>query len=333
MSRETEERQGKDIDRRQVSVATIARKSAETESSTGALRGRVGNHGMQRLVHGRTTRVAQRDPDEKKDKAAKSTGQRQQVYIIRDKGLAVGTGNLVHDLEEFKTRVMATKITSDWTLVLSIHGSEELLGAQSPPDWKKNATFYKAADIEKLFNDDKAFVKWRNQFGPNRLSMVSCQISKDFEGTLISNLTRAGADKKRQPARGLGEGCKPMATAFSLNAAPKTRAEFDKLKDSKKNSIRAELQKLNEEWGYYGADPVPESLVIDYYYDEDPKAAWVKVEVTVGRGHSFDELEKTGIPFWNRTTGDKSGEFRDKCTQGAAKLREHKPAVPEVGDE
>jgi hypothetical protein len=174
-------------------------------------------------------------------------------------------------------------------------------------------------------------VKWRDQYGPTFLSLVSCQVSASFEGTLISNLTRAGAGNKRQPQRGLGAGCKPIATAFTVPDAPNTRAEFNKLKPGKQDAIREKLRKLNNTWGYYGAPPVPDDLVVQFYYDEEPKGEWVKVEVMVGTGHTVAELKKTGIPYWNRTTGDKSSEFREKCDQGVGKLkREHKPAVPDV---
>jgi hypothetical protein len=254
----------------------------------------------------------------------------QQVYVVRDEKLRLG-GTLVSDLKDFKRNVMNTKIGTDWTLVLSIHGSEELLGAQAGPDWKKNAIFYKASDIDNLFKGDKDFVKWRDQYGPTFLSLVSCQVSASFEGTLISNLTRAGAGNKRQPQRGLGAGCKPIATAFTVPDAPNTRAEFNKLKPGKQDAIREKLRKLNNTWGYYGAPPVPDDLVVQFYYDEEPKGEWVKVEVMVGTGHTVAELKKTGIPYWNRTTGDKSSEFREKCDQGVGKLkREHKPAVPDV---
>jgi hypothetical protein len=269
---------------------------------------------------------------EEKDKPvpAEGKGPSQQVYVVRDKGLQLG-GTLVSDLEEFKRKVMATKIEADWTLVLSMHGSEERLGAQAPPDWQKNAIFYEASNIETLFNGDKDFVKWRDRYGPTFLSLVSCQVSASFEGTLISNLTRSGS--KRQEKRGLGEGCKPIATAQTLIAAPKTRAEFDKLPQDKRNAIRTQLSELNKVWGYYGAPPVPDDQVVHFYYDEEPKGEWVQVEVMVGKGHTVDELKKTGIPYWNRTTGDKAAEFRRLCDQGVGKLkREHTPAVPDVPD-
>jgi len=73
---------------------------------------------------------------------------------------------------------------------------------------------------------------------------------------LISNLTRAGAGNKRQPQRGLGAGCKPIATTFTVPDAPTTRAEFNRLAQGRQDAIREKLRKVNATWGYYGAPPV-----------------------------------------------------------------------------
>lgn len=340
MNREAQEREAKELERRPLTSTAVAGETvAARASSIGALRARVGNQGAPRLMSNKSGPVVHRQPKDTKkadpkDKAAPAVakGPNQQVFVVRDKGLMLG-GTLVSDLKEFKRSVMASEATSDWTLVLSIHGSEERLGAQEPPDWQKNAIFYAAADIDKLFNGDKDFVKWRDKHGPTYLSLVSCQVSASFEGTLIANLTRASTGDKRQPARGLGEGCKPIATAVSLDEAPGTRAQFDKLSQGKRDAILKKLKGLNDTWGYFGAPPVPDDQVMDYYYDAVPKGEWVKVEVMVGKGHSVKELQKTGIPYWNRTFGDKAADFRAKCDQGVGKLkREHTPRVPEVPD-
>ena len=336
LTKDREAESASQVKRRVMGARTADSKSASQQK---ALRQRVGNQGIPRLMGNKTGPVVQRQPKDTKkpdpkDKVAPvvAKGPNQQVFVVRDKRLQLG-GTLVSDLKEFKRKVMASKTASDWTLVLSIHGSEERLGAQEPPDWQKNAIFYAAADIDKIFNGDKDYVKWRDQYGPIYLSLVSCQVSASFEGTLISNLTRATTGDKRQPARGLGEGCKPIATTVSLNEAPKSRAEFDKLPQGKRDKILKKLKDLNDTWGYFGAPPVANDLVMDYYYDAEPKGEWVKVEVMVGKGHSVDELQKTGIPYWNRTFGDKAADFRAKCDQGVGKLkREHTPRVPEVPD-
>jgi hypothetical protein len=277
------------------------------------------------------TKTAPEPPKEGTEPKPTVTGPLQRLYVVRDKRLQLG-GEFVKDLDDFKHKVMTTKTEADWTLVLSIHGSEERLGAQSPPDWQKDAIFYQAPDIQKLFNNDRDFVKWRDQYGPTYLSLVSCQVSASFEGTLIANLTRAGAGGKRQPGRGLGAGCKPIATTQQFTTA-KTRLEFDKLRAAEREKIIEKLKDLNNRWGYYGAPPVPDDQVLHYYFDEEPKGEWVLVEVMVGTGHDVADLKSTGIPFWNRTTGPKAAEFRKLCSQGVGELkREHAPAVPTVGD-
>ena len=77
-------------------------------------------------------------------------GGQQQLWVVRDKTIALG-GRLVADLAAFKKSVMTTADADGWTLVLAIHGSEDRLGAQAPPDWQKNAVFYDKSDIEALF--------------------------------------------------------------------------------------------------------------------------------------------------------------------------------------
>jgi hypothetical protein len=262
-----------------------------------------------------------------------ATGPHQLVYLVRDKGFQLGGGVLVEDLADFKKRVMATKNKTDWTLVLGIHGSENRLGAQAPPNWEENAKFYDESVIGKRFGDDKAFVQWRDQYGPIRLVLVGCAVGVSLEGAMIANLTRPSTGKSRQSAKGLGKGCKPIAESISLNDAP-TRKQYNKLPDDKRNSIYDQLKKWNEEWGYYGAPPVPEDQLLTYYYDEAPKGAWVMVEVSVGEGHEAAKLKRTGIAFWNRTTGPKAAEFKKLCDQGVDELkRTHEPTVPSVPDE
>lgn len=276
-------------------------------------------------------------PDQKDAKnpapsSSKSTGGSNiKLFTVRDTRLQLG-GTLVKDIEELKKSLMATKDEGEWSLVLAVHGSQERLGAQSPPDWQKNAEFYDASKINSLFEQDKAWVKWRNKYGPTHLSLVACQVSVSFEKTLISNLTRVGSEG-RQPAEGLGEGCKPIASTVTLNDAPDSLAKFNQLPQSRQNAIRDQLIKLNEKWGYYGLKPVPNDKVIHYYYEEEPKNAWVTVEVMVGKGHSVDELKATGIPYWNRTFGPDSPKFRDMCSAGVGELHGHTPTAPPDPDE
>ncbi|MET0862997.1 MAG: hypothetical protein ABWZ98_01550 [Nakamurella sp.] len=277
--------------------------------------------------------ILQRDkkrPSAGRKPPAKVGGGHQQLWVIRDKSIGLG-GQLVSDLAAFKSRVMTTADADGWTLVLAVHGSEDRLGAQAPPDWQKNAIFYDKSDIDALFGGDKAFVAWRDKFGPTALALVSCQVSAPFEDALIKNLTRPGA-AGLQPKRGLGEGCKPMSTALSLSSVPPSKAQFDRLSAPRKESALDELDQLNQRWGYYGAQPVARDLIAHFYYNEDPKGEWVKVEVGVTDA-STHQLKPTGIPFWNRTFGPDAAKFRKYCSQGIATLRQHKATAPPVGDE
>jgi hypothetical protein len=255
-------------------------------------------------------------------------GGQQQLWVVRDAKIALG-GRLVADLAAFKKQVMTTADADGWTLVLAIHGSEDRLGAQAPPDWQKNAVFYDKSDVEALFAD-KAFVAWRDKFGPTGLSLVSCQVSAPFEDVLLKSLTRAG-DKGRQPKRGLGEGCKPMTRSEAGGSMPDTKAAFDKLDTGKRAAALDELDELNKKWGYYGAPPVPRDLLAHYYYVEEPKGEWVLVEV--GATDRSGTLKRTGIAFWNRTTGPESARFRQLCSQGIGTLREHRSVAPPDVDE
>jgi hypothetical protein len=251
-------------------------------------------------------------------------GGQQQLWVVRDAKIALG-GRLVADLAAFKKQVMTTADADGWTLVLAIHGSEDRLGAQAPPDWQKNAVFYDKSDVEALFAD-KAFVAWREKFGPTALSLVSCQVSAPFEDVLLKSLTRG-----KQPKRGLGEGCKPMTRSQGGGSMPGTKAAFDKLDATTRESALDELDELNKKWGYYGAPPVPRDLLAHYYYLEEPKGEWVIVEVGAT---SKGKLKATGIAFWDRTTGPDSARFRDLCSQGIGTLREHRAvAPPDVDDE
>jgi len=57
------------------------------------------------------------------------------------------------------------------------------------------------------------------------------------------------------------------------------------------------------------------------------------------RGHdrhsaTSEKLNKTDIPFWNRTTGPEYAKFRQLCDQGVGELkREHKAGVPPATDQ
>ena len=205
--------------------------------------------------------------------------------VVRDKGLDLGGGVLVSDLSDAKAKLMKRKIDKPWTLVLAIHASENRLGAQSPPDWQKNAIFYDESDVKKVFRGDSAFVAWRNQFGPNRVVLYGCQVTASFEQTIADNLARGG---KAPSATGLGEGCKPLATTlpFGVNS----RREYDKLADTEKEKMLGELQAANQTWGYYGGPPVPNDHVLDYLFNGP----------SPGAGRKWRSLSNTAISTFRR---------------------------------
>ncbi|MFB9682679.1 hypothetical protein [Amycolatopsis plumensis] len=252
--------------------------------------------------------------------------------VVRDRGLDAGGGTYADDLERAKTILMSRRTTGEWTLVLSIHGSEDRLGAQAPPHWQQNARFYDAAAIGALFGGDPAFVRWRDQFGPNRLVMNSCQVSAGFERTLIANLTRTPAPAQaRQGAQGLGEGCRPMTTTEHLvydnprlgfrDATITTRAQWNRIPEADRAGLQQQLRDLNREFGYFGQAPVPDAEVVQYYFDVAPRGGWAKIEVGVGP-HGAEQA--TGIPFWNRATGPRRAEFNRLCDRGIGRLPERR---------
>lgn len=260
----------------------------------------------------------------------------QRLYVVRDPSIGLGGGHLVTDLAAFKAHVMRSQNTGTWTLVLAIHGSLDRIAAQAPPNWQQNAVFYTAADINALFNGDRAWVRWRDTYGPSHLALVSCQVSASFEGAMIDNLTRhvarAGSSTAAptQSARGLGTHCKPLSASRSYEypsgTAITSRRQYQRLSASAKSDMQSALSALNSKYGYYGASPVPNSQIVDYYLDADPHGEWAIVTVGFDQGGNVSD---TDIPFWNRTTGPRSAEFRRLCDQGVGTLnRPHIPRAP-----
>ncbi len=236
---------------------------------------------------------------------------------------------LVDDLAAAKQVMMRGRNPGAWTLVISIHGSQDRLGAQAPPDWQRNAVFYGDASIVALFSGDPEFVRWRNRYGPEHLVMNACQVSAGFERTLISNLTRPpAAGERAQGAPGLGEGCRPLTTTLQLtydNALVTTRRQWNGIPAADRANLESDLRNLNSEFGYFGRSPVPAADVFRYYFDVAPQGGWPKVVVGVG---AHDSERSTNIPFWNRATGPRSGEFHRLCDRGVGRLRGRTGAAP-----
>jgi hypothetical protein len=259
----------------------------------------------------------------------------QQLYVVRDSSIGAGGGKLVTDLAVLKSDVMKLRNTGTWTLVLAIHGSLDRIAAQAPPDWQRNAVFYEATDINILFNGDSAWVQWRDTYGPSHLVLTSCQVSAKLEGTMINNFTRhvsrpgSSTTAPIQSAVGLGTHCKPvtysMAFEFPVGTAITTRKQYQRLSGSAKGDMEIALSDLNSKYGYYGASPVANSHILDYYFDVDPRGSWTIVTVGIDQG---DTISDTDIPFWNRTTGPRAAEFLRFCDQGIGIIRPQTPRSP-----
>jgi hypothetical protein len=198
------------------------------------------------------------------------------------------------------------------------------VGAQSPPDWQLNAVFYDGAKIKELFGD-KAFVDWRDKYGPQRVVLVACQVSQSFNQLVVDALSRSG---KGLLAGGLGPGCKPIAStqpiifqAAGAQAESKytQRAQYDALNPNDKATFEGIVRALNTKWGYFGAPPVPDAEVLRYYFDEIPKGAWVLVEV-----NKKDESTDTLRPWVCRITAD--GPIR-RFSVNAIRWRAHSEVI------
>jgi hypothetical protein len=243
--------------------------------------------------------------------------------VVRDASLDLGGGVLVTDLADAKAKMMARRIDKPWTLVLAVHASENRLGAQSPPDWQKNAIFYDDAAIRALFGADGAFVAWRDQFGPNRVVLYGCQVTAAFEQTIADNLVRGG---KAPTAAGLGEGCKPLATTVTFGVG--SRREYDALAESEKAKMLGEVQAANTTWGYYGGPPVPNDQVIDFLFKGPKPGSWPQVEVIVKQGDDYVSANPP-IPYWNRLS---NATFLHQCTKAVGNLRQRATVTPMTND-
>jgi hypothetical protein len=269
--------------------------------------------------------------EEKKDQPAKPDPATAYYHIVvRDPDIDLGGGVLVNDLTAAKATLMQRRIDKPWTLVLSIHASENRLGAQIPDKPQKTDVFYDANDISKLFGGDSAFVQWRDQYGPTNFVLYGCQVTKSFEQTIADNLIRGG---KAPSVVGLGEGCKPLSNAATFLDAKdkevKSRAQYDKLSDSEKTDILNLAKEVNSKWGYYGGPPVPDGEVLDYLFKGPKPGSWPRVEVIVKKGDDYVSANPP-IPYWNRLS---NSQYLHSCTKAVGNLRERKPVAPVPKDE
>jgi hypothetical protein len=257
-------------------------------------------------------------------------GPKQHAYVVRDKSIDAGGSTYVSDLVALRKRLMSGKSSGDWTLVLSIHGSEDRVAAQKGPNWQKNAIFYESADVRTIFGTPD-FVAWRRAHGPTRVVLVSCQLSASFEHVVQSVLLKSG----KAPSKislGLGKGCKPDASTETyrwirttgrsdIEVPVRSWTTYRKMSAADKEIMLTSLKQWNSDWGYFGSPPVPEADVLHWYFDESPYGGWPCVRVEVGG-------QPTEIPYWNRTSGAKAAEFRRLCSQSMGRLRPHRPRVP-----
>jgi hypothetical protein len=310
---------------------------APGEFSPGSLEGRrLIAHELTHVIQQNSSRTPSIQRDEKKGQepaqqpapqaapAQQEAGSAYYHIVVRDKDLDLGGGVLVDDLAAAKKTLLKRKVDKPWTLVLSIHASENRLGAQSGPNWQDRAVFYDEAAIKALFGGDNAFVAWRNQFGPSQVVLYGCQVTAAFEQTITDNLTRGG---KASAAHGLGEGCKPQSTRVTFGV--ETRAAYDALAEDEKAKMLGEVQKTNDTWGYYGGPPVPRDKVIDYLFKGPMPGWWPKVEVIVKTGDKYLPTNPP-IPYWNRLS---SSQYLQHCTHAVGNLREHKPSAPTMREE
>jgi len=228
------------------------------------------------------------------------------LFVVRDRGIALG-GTYVKDLAEFKTKVMALKNQEPWTLVLAIHGAVDHVAAQLPSDVAHTVRYF-AADLTKLFSTAD-WTSWREAHGPSHLVLTACQVDSALEGVLIRLLTRGGPSQ--QAPQGLGHGCKPWVKGEwpTWNGQPiKEWKKYKSLGPDGQDYVTTTLKAWNRTWGYYGAPPVPDAKVLEYFFDEIPKGEWPRVAVGLSAGPGL--AKETHIPYWNRST---SPDFTKLC--------------------
>lgn len=126
-------------------------------------------------------------------------------YVISDAGLNIGNGVFLNWLEQLCPRLMRLRWRHRWTLVVSIHSSQNFIANQTRA-LRGGPGSYDAAAINRIFAGNPRFVRWRDRYGPARIVLNSCQVSSALEGVIISAITRPGSG---QPAQGLGTGCRP----------------------------------------------------------------------------------------------------------------------------
>ena len=247
---------------------------------------------------------------------AGNRSRRELGYVaVGDPQLNYGGGYLVQHLTEVPAALMRISRPNEWTLVLSIHGAQNLVADVGGQVRTGGPDAYDAARVRSIFSTPE-FVRWRNANGPTRLVMNACQLSREFEAVFIDVLTRAGApggsrgtQQGQQQPQGLGTGCRPSTRMEGIEGV-NTRADYDGLSAAERARWLRHFQEINRRWGYFGRPPVPDGQVLHYLFGEPPVGEWPIVEVTSDR-------RPTGVPFWDRRH---HGDFWRLCTGGIAEL-------------
>lgn len=249
-----------------------------------------------------------------------------QIYYVLAKDLQYGNGIMVDSMDAMKKSLLKKTPKGMWNLVISIHGSLGVLATRGGYLKRKDTKgVYREADIDKIFNDDKKFVAWRKKYGPNRVILVGCQVELKFEKHIIKTFVKPTS---KQKAIGLGARCRPHTIVTTLfweqdgkDIDIDSRTDWRKLSGSARRILTDQLKEWNRKYGYFGAPPVPDADLLDFYFDEAPKGRWVFVTV------SLDYKDQPNITFWNR---GQSAEFLMRVCPAHAgdKLRKRNSKAP-----
>lgn len=239
-------------------------------------------------------------------------------FVVGDAGLNAGNGTFLRSLRMLPSRLRRLRISNEWTLVISIHGSENRVADLAHVPGNGEGA-YTAEELESLFSGDQ-FQNWRDRYGPSRIVLNACQVSANYESTIINLLTKSGSG---QAVQGLGDGCRPGTETMILQENGSDivrRTQFTTLSEHRRRTHLESLVSLNREWGYFGAPPVPANQVLHYYFDEEPRGGWPVVRVTHNR-------KNTNVPFFDRSSHSR---FLRLCDQGIGTLERRQSTVPTV---
>jgi hypothetical protein len=212
----------------------------------------------------------------------------------------------VKDLEELKKSLVKNRHDGPWQLVISMHGNVDLIATKGGNVKNpKAAGIYRADDIRKLFNQDKHFTDWRENYGPTRTFLNACQVEAPFESVIYDAFNKPGTSQRPQ---GLGKGCRPDTSVevyFDRRGNPVTdRSQWGALSAEDKAKFKTSLSELNKTYGYFGQRvPDSEPSLFRYYFDIPPKGAWPKVTVSINK-------HPTDIVYLNRAL---NGRFIKEC--------------------